>query len=93
MNIGVYSAKDTKAGVYHTPFYTRHEAEAIRMFAGAASDNKTNIWLYPSDFELVKLGEWNDTSGQFENLDTPKFIMNGITARELSNKFNQMIEG
>lgn len=93
MNMNIYSAKDTKAGIYHTPFYCRHEAEAIRMFAGAANDRNTNISIYPADFELHKLGEWNDFSGQFTNLDTPQFVMNGITARDLNKQINQMIEG
>lgn len=93
MVMNVYSAKDTKAGIYHQPFYCRHEAEAIRMFTGAANDPNTNIATYPGDFELHKLGEWNDFSGQFENLETPKFVINGVTAKNLNKQINQMIEG
>lgn len=92
MNIGVYSAKDLKAGIYHTPFQCRHEAEAIRMFTGAANDKNTTIAMYPADFELFKLGEWNDFSGQYTNLETPKFVMNGITARDLNKSINEMCE-
>lgn len=92
MNQGVYSAKDLKTGIYNNPFLTRHEAEAIRMFAGAANDPKTMIHTYPSDFELFKVADWNDTTGKYTNLETPHFVMNGLTAKELNKSINQLCE-
>lgn len=89
MNLGVYSAKDCKAGIYNKPFYCRHEAEAIRMFAGAAQDKNTTINMYPGDFELFKIGDWSDFSGRFENLDTPEFVMNAITAKNLGQPITE----
>ncbi|QXP08533.1 MAG: nonstructural protein [Arizlama microvirus] len=84
MNIGVYAIKDTKAGVFNNPFFTRHEAEAIRGFNRAANDPNTTISIYPADFELYKLGEWSDFTGCHTDLGTPSFVMNGITARDLN---------
>lgn len=84
MNLCAYSVKDIKAGVYMQPFYCRHEAEAVRSLNRAVNDPNSTLSIYPADFELHKLGEWNDFSGQFKNLETPAFIMNAVQARDLN---------
>lgn len=75
----VYSIFDSKADVFHSPFFNSTHGEAERNFKTAVNDPKTSFNKYPDDFDLYYLGEYNDTTGQFENLKkTPEHIQKAI---------------
>lgn len=54
---------DAKSEVYDRPWLAKTRGEAVRSFTEAASDPKTLIHKYPSDFSLIEIGEWDDTKG------------------------------
>lgn len=61
----VYSIKDTKVGIFNPPFYMEHEGQAIRTITSVVNDKNTQIHMYPEDFELWYLGEFNDSTAEF----------------------------
>lgn len=79
----VYSIYDSKAGVFHRPFYMHYEAEAMRACIELASDNSTTPGKYPHDFSLFHLGAFDDNKGTFE-LQIPRNL--GVLATFLANK-------
>jgi len=67
----VYAVRDRKAGVFHRPFYERDHVMAIRGFEDACRKEDSPFRKWPSDFELLHLGNFEDASGRFTLLETP----------------------
>jgi len=66
----VYVVRDRKAGVHHRPFYERDHVMAIRGFEDACKKEDSPFRKWPADFELLHLGEFDDATGKFKQLDT-----------------------
>lgn len=59
----VYTVLDIKAECYLMPFYSRSDAEAVRLILGTCEDPKTQLAKYPLDFKLVKIGTFEQDTG------------------------------
>lgn len=83
----IYSVYDQKAEVFHSPFYLTTHGEAERQFQTAVNDPKTQFSVYPEDFDLYYLGEYDDNKGQFVNLKkSPEHMHKAISLlRKISN--------
>ena len=91
MNKIIVTVQDLKSG-YADPFIIDNEQLAVRMFRASFIDNSKNIMsIYPEDFRLVKIGEFDSKSGVIEPLPETKFVIlaNGtdfvFEERSLSN--------
>lgn len=74
--MNIYSIKDIKVGVYNVPFFYQHDQQAVRQFMELCNDGKSMICKYPADFELWKLGSYEEESGTFRE---GKFsLMSGV---------------
>lgn len=67
MKTGVYAVYDVKATAYGQPFTAQTDGLARRMFGQACLDPSTSMHAFPADFSLVKLAEYDDFAGAFEN--------------------------
>lgn len=74
----VYSVRDSKTEVFGQPFLQKAKGEAERSFQALANDPQTFVGKYPDDFDLYYLGQYDDHSGAFNVLQTPKHIMKAI---------------
>jgi hypothetical protein len=74
MKMVVVSIKDTAADAFGRPAFVATEGVAIRQFQDevnrAAEDNQ--LYRHPDDFHLYYLGLFDDVTGKFELLETPK---------------------
>jgi len=70
----IYSVFDKKTGVYGQPFFLNHETHAIRAVQQAANDLTTSIGQYPGDYALYCLGNFDDASGGFDDLNPQHVI-------------------
>lgn len=75
MEFKIIATRDIKADVYSVPMFVPHIGQAIRSFGDACSkkDNDPNNVLgnHSEDFELMHLGDYDDTNGHFKLLDAP----------------------
>lgn len=71
MKLKVFSILDTKADVFHAPFYFGAVGLAVRAFKDLANDSNSTVSRHPDDFRLFEIGVFDDQSGRFENL--PEF--------------------
>jgi len=78
MILQIYSVRDNKAGTFSRPFFEHTDAAAVRAFTTAARDNQSQISQFPDDFELHKIGEFDDATAIFVD-NCPKFIVNAAT--------------
>ena len=60
----MFSLLDIKAGLYSPPFFMVSGAHAVRAVAELGADSSNLVGRHPSDFQLVQLGTWDDTTGQ-----------------------------
>lgn len=58
-----YSVYDKKARIFNNPIFQQNDDVAIRSLA--ASMKETLFSMFPDDYELWCVGEWDDINGEF----------------------------
>jgi len=66
MILQIFCIFDSKAQVFNTPFYMKHQADAVRACIEVGSDPSTTPGKYPEDFSLFYLGTFDDSTGRHE---------------------------
>ena len=66
----IYAVKDLATQAFGNPFVTRAQGEAMRSFTDEANADpqKSAIAQHPDDYELYKLGEYNDDTGEITSI-------------------------
>lgn len=59
----ICSVLDAKAQYYARPFTARTDGEAIRIFSDAVNDNQTAFFHHPEDYQLYRVGTFDDDTG------------------------------
>lgn len=77
MNHNMYAVFDTSAKTYSGPFLAVNDDTARRHFATAVNSEGHSYNMYPEDFTLMVLGEFNDNSGLINSF-TPTKICNAL---------------
>lgn len=76
MKMVIVSIKDTAADAFGRPAFVATEGVALRQFQDevnrASDDNQ--LYKHPQDFHLYYLGLFDDITGKFELMETPKLI-------------------
>ena len=67
----MFSIYDHKAKAYQLPFYLRQSGEALREFSDLVNDEKSRVIKHPEDYTLFLLGEFDETTGEFQLEKTP----------------------
>ena len=79
MKMVIVSIKDTAADAYGRPAFVATEGVALRQFQDevnrASDDNQ--LYKHSHDFHLCLLGTFDDTSGVFDLVESPKLITRG----------------
>lgn len=74
----VYSIRDAKAEIFRSPFFKLTQGEAERDFRTLVNDEKSQVNMYPEDYDLYFLGEYDDNSGKIVALDTPQHVIKAV---------------
>lgn len=64
-----FAIRDVKTGAFDTVFESPHEAVAVRKCLSWASNDKSQLYLYPEDFELWAVGKFDVALGEFSDFD------------------------
>lgn len=78
MKLKVFSIYDAKAEIFNTPFFNKTIGEAERNFEQLVNDGKSTVYLYPEDFDLYHLGDYDDNSGKLATGETPVHLIKAI---------------
>lgn len=84
MKLNVVAMFDKAAGVYGQPFVVAAVGQAIRSFQDQVNrvDDQNVVNRHPADFELYRLGYFDDGSGRFDNTETaPELLVAGSSLR------------
>lgn len=71
----IYNVKDTKAEYFLSPFYATSEEIALRQIRSAVLDDGHPFNKNPQDFDLYECGEFDDITGIFQMLDSPRHML------------------
>lgn len=80
MKYVVVCVRDIIGDLFGQPYFMPSEGMAIRNFADAVNDtkNEQNVMAkHPADFELYKLGMFDDANAAFELLSRPEQLTAG----------------
>lgn len=94
MQLKVYSIRDRKTEVYNTPFFQKSHGEAERSFTSMSMDTKSTINMYPEDYDLYYIGEYDTDKGLLIPLDSPLHVSKAIEVidRIRSSQLNQQAQ-
>lgn len=84
----LYSVHDSLANIYYMPFQTAAVQVAIRTFTDLVNDQTNTVYKNPSDYNLMHLGSFDDSTGLLNPLDKPAFVVN---ARQLHEEYQNEI--
>ena len=72
------SIKDSQIEGFFPVICVEHENQAVRSFVQEINrPGESNLYLFPEDFDLYKIGTFDDTTGQLENLPSPLLLRRG----------------
>lgn len=74
----VVAVFDKKIALYETPVIVRHNGEAIREFEILRKDTNTKFGKNPEDFDLFQIANYDETTGQYENLSPATHLISGV---------------
>lgn len=74
----MYSIRDSKAEIFHPPFFNLTHGQAERNFTELVNDEKSTLSKHPEDFDLYYVGEYDDMTGKIQALDTPQHLCKAI---------------
>lgn len=66
MKLHILTVRDIVADVFGQPFYALSIGGAVRGFADAINGQDANLSKHPADYELFRLGTYDDNSAEFD---------------------------
>ena len=83
-----YALFDSAAKMFLNPFSAQNDGDAIRVFTSWVNDPKkeSNVALYPQQFTLFYLGEYDDQHGKFIQEEVNKELIQGISVQQEEEK-------
>lgn len=89
----MYSIYDRKANCYHLPFFAPDKFTASRNFARMVNDTQVQISMFPEDFDLFEMGEFEgsmeiagDHTKLFSIHEAPQFICGAVGFKNMQQK-------
>lgn len=84
MKIKVLSVFDSKTEGYLQPFFSQTTGTAIRSFQSAAADEGHDFHRHGADFTLFEFGEFDQSTGTFDLLKSPKNLGNALQHSQIA---------
>lgn len=75
----IYCIYDNNARTYGTPFFQPTNVHAVRAMKVEINrqDPGNVMYLFPGEYDLYLVGEFNDQDGKVSGLETPEKLANG----------------
>lgn len=70
MKLQVICVRDIPTNVYMPPMFFHHTGQALRAFEDQCRDKANELGKHPEQYELWKIGTWDDNDGGFTLVDT-----------------------
>lgn len=67
----IYTVHDTKSAAYLQPFFLMTDGQALRAIEDCVNDPSHQFARHPADYNLFKIGAFDDETGKCDIYDTP----------------------
>ncbi|WNK14874.1 MAG: nonstructural protein [Microvirus sp.] len=68
----IVAVKDRAIDAYMNPFTVQHTNAACRAFQDEVNRDKSEMNQHPEDYELYKLAEYNEETGEIDPIRPPE---------------------
>lgn len=92
MIFNLYSMEDKLAGIYYQPFQCSAHPVALRLFTELTNDPTSMVYNNPSDYYLVQVGTFDDSTGIISPYSAPAIIAHALTLKS-EYKDNEISNG
>lgn len=89
----MFTVYDSKAESHIKPFTMLSTGEAIRGFITTLNDNQSDMSLYPSDFTLFEIGEYNPRTAEITPNKSLINLGNGLHLKAQGNDKKYLTSG
>lgn len=73
----ICAVRDRAVDAFGQPFFVRHEMEAMRSFGDEINRSGSNFSVHPDDYDLYRLGTYDDQTGNILPDDRPAMLSSG----------------
>lgn len=77
MKYKIVSIRDDAVQAFGQPMFMVALGQATRGFADEVNNESGPMGKHPSDYSLYELGSYDDETGKFENLESPRLLSRG----------------
>ena len=78
MKTQLFAVYDSKAEIYEKPFHMQTVGQALRGFTDVINDKETPLGQHPEDYTLFHIGDYDNTTANFNIYESKKSLGNGI---------------
>lgn len=82
MKINMFAIRDSKTMVFGNPIFSVNDQTMMRAIINISLDEEHPIGKNPEDYDLYKLGTFDDNSGKCELLDSPEHLQKVLVMRD-----------
>lgn len=80
--LGVFAIRDRAIDAFMNPFCAPSNGMAIRSFSDEVNRDDSPMNKHPDDYELYKLGVWDQDTGEFVNERSMLQVAKNIIVRK-----------
>lgn len=77
MKLIVCAVRDSAVDAFAGPVFVPNTALAVRSFRDESSKPESPIYKHPADYALFELGSFDEETGKFYNLESPRQLIRG----------------
>lgn len=77
----VAAVRDSAADCFQRPVFVATPAVALRAFGDECLNKDSPMSVHPEHYELFELGSYDDATGKFEMLDSPRSLARAVDFR------------
>lgn len=74
----VLAVRDSAMDAFSRPFFAPTVAMAMRSFAEEVNRAESEMFKHPADYELFHLATFDEDSGKFDNLPSPRSVVRAV---------------
>lgn len=74
----IVAVRDLKASAFLHPHFQVSTGVAVRSFSDAVADKSSMISQHPADYQLFKVGEFDDVTGLITPILVPELLASAI---------------
>lgn len=82
MKLVVVSVRDSAVDAFMRPFFVPSTGVAVRSFRDEVSRSESEMHKHPGDYELFEIGAFDEETGRFENLASPRSLLRAVDCKE-----------